>query len=176
MTLQHITFSPTICKCVIEFQYEDTDNPPENTLWFFHNVCSKHEPLVKNKPKLSDNTLKQKRDIISSHHQKLLSDNKINNLKHLDEDPNRVQKANTAKELIKSMDTEQLGLKIEADLQEEKRKIETILDNHADNSMQNLIIGIYSPYAFIAGQEVLDAINQESKQFELEHPNTDTGG
>ena len=91
MTLQHITFSPLLCECVIELQYEDTDNPPENKLWFFHKVCDKHVPLVKDKPPLSDNELKQKRDSISKHHEKLLLDNRTRHLAAFDNAEERKQ-------------------------------------------------------------------------------------
>ena len=147
LTLQHITFSPLLCECVIELSYEDTDNPIENKLWFFHKVCTKHLPLVENKPQLSDNELKQKRDSISKHHEKLLSDNRTRHLNNFDNAEERKQRRETAKELIKSKDTEKHGLKMDAVIQEERRREQKALDDHEDNSMHRLLTGIYSPYA-----------------------------
>jgi len=163
MVLQHITFSPLLCECVIELSYEDTDNPPENKLWFFHKVCDKHLPIVKNKPPLKDNELKQKRDSISKHHQTLLENNRTRHLKNFDNAEERKQRKETIKVLAKSKDTEQHALKMDAIVQEERRREERALDDHEDTSMHRLLTGIYSPYAFVA-QEVYDKIIQENAE------------
>ena len=163
MTTQHITFSPSLCECVVELSYEDTDNPPENKLWFFHKVCDKHLPLVKNKPKLKDTELKQKRDSISKHHEKLLSDNRIRHLDTFDNAEERKQRKETIKLLVKDKDTEKHGLKMDAVIQEERRREERALDSHEDNSMHRLLTGVYSPYAFVA-EEVYETILKESRE------------
>lgn len=163
MTLQHITFSPLLCECVIELQYEDTDNPPENKLWFFHKVCDKHLPLVQNKPKLKDTELKQKRDAISQHHQKLLENNRTRHLQNFDNAEERKQRKETIKLLVKDKDTEKHALKMDAVIQEERRKEQKALDDHEDNSMHRLLTGIYSPYAFIS-EAVYEKIQQENRE------------
>ena len=163
MTIQHITFSPSLCECVVELSYEDIESNPQHKVWFFHKVCDKHLPLVKNKPKLKDTELKQKRDSISSHHQKLLEDNRIRHLDRFDNAEERKQRKETIKTLVKSKDTEYHGLKMDGIIQEERRREQRALDDHEDNSMHRLLTGLYSPYAF-DGEEVYQAILKESRE------------
>ena len=155
----HQTFSPATCECVIEQEVDDNGNV---SLLFFHTVCAKHEPIVKNKPKLSKQDLDKKRKEVSDKRLKLLSDNRIKNLKQFDDHPQRKQVAESIAE-IKRSQNEQLGLKLEAKFNEERMKVEHALDRHEDKSMDELLIGIHSPYAFNS-QEVYDAISEEQKK------------
>lgn len=162
----HQTFSPSTCQCIIEEQFEYDDVTGENgqpSLWFFHRVCEKHLPLVKDKPKPSPELLRTQRQKIVDHHRMLLDKNRTRHLKEFDNHPNRKQKLETINELKKSLDTERFALKMEAQEAEERRKQESLLDAHEDKSMDILVMGIYSPYAFIA-QEVYDAMREEQKQ------------
>jgi len=165
MVLYHQTFSPSTCECVIEEQFEHNEITGQNeqpTLWFFHKVCSKHEPLVKNKSQLSKTKLNNKRKEIADYHSKLLEDNRKRHLKDFDEHPNRKQQ----QEALNEMRMTALGehaLKIEAKFNLEREKQLKFLDDHEDTSMHTLLLGIHSPYAFIA-QDVYDAIRQEQKE------------
>ena len=163
MTLQHITFSPSLCECVVELSYEDTEENPKHKVWFFHKVCNKHLPLAqKNKSKLKDSNLKSKRDEIEKHHRKLLDDNRIRHLANFENAEERKQRKETAKLLAKSKDTERHALMMDAKIQEERRREQVFLDNHEDESMYRLLTGMYSPYAF-DGEEVYQAILKESR-------------
>lgn len=163
MTLKHQTWYPNTCKCIIEEQFDDEDETIPKTILFFHSICSKHLPLVESKPQLKDKDLKQKREQIINHHRKLLDDNRIRHLKQFDEHPNRKQKLDTIKEMKKSLDTEQLGLRMEEQFNMERIKQEKFLDNHEDESMDFLLSGIHSTYAFIS-QEVYDKILEEQSE------------
>ncbi len=160
MVLQHITWKPDTCDCVLEQQVDEGVDP---TLWFFHSVCPKHLPLVQNKPQLSKAQLKSKREIIASHHKKLLDANRVRHLKQFDEDPTRKQKLGTIKELLKTLDTQQVALRMESQAMEDRIIQERFLDKHEGDSMDYLLMGIYSPYAFIA-QDVYDRILEEQRQ------------
>ncbi len=162
MTIQHQTWSPAICSCVIEQQFDDSTDNPQPQLLFFHKVCDKHVHLVKEKPKLKSEDLAAKKSAVIAHKEKLLRDNRIRHLRTFDEHENRKQLLETIKEISKSRDTEKYGLKLEAQFHEERRKQIKFLDEHENNSMEMMLLGIHSPYAFNA-QEVYDTILDEIK-------------
>jgi hypothetical protein len=163
--LYHQTFSPSNCECVIEQQFEhdeETGLNGEPTLWFFHTVCARHESLVKNKPKLSEGQLKQKRDQIRKHHEFLLSENRNRHLKTFNEHPIRKQKKDAIMEMKLSKDTEKYALVLEAQMDGERVRTEGFLDNHELESMGMLLAGLHSPYAF-GSESVYDAIMKEQR-------------
>jgi hypothetical protein len=165
MVLYHQTFSPSTCECVIEEQFEHNEVTGDNeqpTLWFFHKICNKHLPLVENKPKLSKSKLSNKRKEIADHHLKLLEDNRKRHLKEFDEHPTRKQQLETIEQMKTTTFTAH-ALRIQAKLNEERDRQVKVLDDHEDNSMNFLLVGIHSPYAFIA-QDVYDAIRQEQRE------------
>jgi len=162
MTIYHQTFSPSTCECVIEEQFEYNETTKlvegESSLWFFHKVCTRHEALVINKPKLSDSKLKQERDKIINHHKTLLQNNRVRHLN--DFENNQKNKRDIIKELKKDKNTEPIALGLESEIAAEKSHNESFLDGHETKSMNTLLLGIFSPYAFNA-QEVYDKIREE---------------
>jgi len=165
MVLYHQTFSPSTCECVIEQQFEHDEETELNsnpTLWFFHNVCSKHLPLVEKKPRLGTNQVKQKIEEISKHHEFLLSRNRERHLKDHDEHPSRKQKREVIKQMKLSKNTEKHALLMESQLDAERVKTEGFLDNHDLESMGTLLVGLHYPYAF-GSESVYDAIIKEQR-------------
>jgi hypothetical protein len=163
MVLYHQTFSPSTCSCIIEEQFEHDPETGLNgnaSLWFFHYVCPKHEPLVKNKPKLSNEEFDKKIIDTVKHHEFLLSENRKRHMKDFDEHPVRKQKTESIKWMKMLKSTEKHALKMEAALDSERIRTVNFLDNHDNDSMHYLLSGLYSPYAFIA-QEVYDQIKKE---------------
>lgn len=167
--LYHQKVSPSVCKCVYEEQFEyDTvakEVIGQPSLWFFHNVCERHEPLVKNKQQLKKADLDKNRQDIADHHLFLLQNNRQRHLKDFDEHPERKKVKDILIEMKKSANivTKNRASKIESQIDEERKSQERFLDNHEDKSMNEVLIGIHSPYAFNA-QEVYDAIQQEFRQ------------
>lgn len=164
MVLYHQRFSPVTCECVIEEQFERDETTGLNgpsSLWFFHVICERHQPLIK--PKLSKSKFEKKVNAIIKHHEFLLSENRKRNLKDFDEHPIRQQQLQTARELINS-GFRSHGLRMDAELQSERIRVENSLDRHEDESMFKLLSGLYSPHAFL-GQDVYDKIKQEQKDF-----------
>ena len=164
----HQTVSPSVCNCVYEEQFDfDTElnNPVSDpSLWFFHNVCERHLPLVSNKQPLKKADLDKKKEDATNHQLFLLSNNRTRHLKQWDEHPKIKGIKDIATEMKKSPDskTRERANKIEAVMDEQRRGQERFLDKHEDDSMNNLLLGIHSPYAFNA-QEVYDAILEEFK-------------
>jgi len=166
MILYHQTFSPSTCECVIEQQFEHDEVTGLNgqpTLWFFHNVCIKHEPLVKDKPKLSIKDWNKKRDDIFKHHEFLLTKNRERHLKDFDSHPSRKAKQQAIKDMKSSFSGERHALRMESEFDNERTQQEAFLDRHESDSMDKVLIGIHSKYAFIA-QDVYDKIMQEGNE------------
>lgn len=171
MILYHQTFSPSTCDCVIEEQFEHdevTGLNGEPSLWFFHNVCAKHEPLVKDKQKLTLKNWQDEIEKIVKHHEFLLSKNRERHLNDFEEHPIRKRKREALKDMIKLKATEAHALRIDSELMGERIIVERHLDNHENESMNHLLAGLYSKYALIA-QNVYDAIRRE--QFEIMNNN-----
>lgn len=167
--LYHQKVSPSVCKCVYEEQYEYDpvlkEPISQPSLWFFHEVCERHEPLVKNKPQLKKADIDKKRDDVANHQLFLLQNNRQRHLKDFDEHPERKKVKDILIEMKKSVNTvtRNSANKIESQIDEERKAQERFLDNHEDQSMNEILIGIHSPYAFNA-QEVYDAIQEEFRQ------------
>jgi hypothetical protein len=160
--IYHQTFSPSSCECVFEQEFdhnEETGLNGQPRFLFAHKICSKHEPLVKNKPKLSLSEWTKKRQDIAKHKEFLLKRNRDKHLKDFDEHPTRKEKREAIKEMKMLKDTEKHALRIEEQMQIEYDHQITFLDNHEDGSMSQMLTGLHSPYALIA-QEVYDTIMQ----------------
>ena len=163
--LYHQTVSPSVCSCVYEeqFEYDTVTNQVvgQPTLAFFHNVCERHEPLVINKPKINPQVLKNMRQNMAGHKQVLLDNNRTRHLKDFDDNPHRKQIQDSLNEIKKTMP--QAAARMQAEIDNDRTKQEEFLDGHEQKSMNTLVLGIHSPYAFNA-QEVYDAIQQEFRQ------------
>lgn len=168
MVLYHQTVSPSVCNCVYEeqFEFDPIKNEPvgQPFLWFFHNVCERHLPLVSNKAPLKKADLDKKKEDATNHQLSLLDNNRTRHLKQWDEHPKIKGVRDIANEMKKSPDskTRERANKIEAVMDQQRRNQERFLDQHEDDSMNHLLLGIHSPYAFNA-QEVYDAIQEEFK-------------
>lgn len=166
MILYHQTFSPSTCDCVIEEQFEHDEVTGLNgqaSLWFFHNVCARHEPLVKNKQKLSLQKWQDEIEKTVKHHEFLLSENRKRHLNDFEEHPTRKLKREAIKHMIKIKSTEAHALRIDSELMGERIMVERHLDNHENESMNHVLVGMFSQYAFIA-QDVYDKIRQEQAE------------
>src|SRR6185503_2607981 len=161
MTLiYHQTFSPSSCECVFEQEFDHDEITGLNgqpRLLFAHRICSKHEPLVKNKPKLSLVDWNKKRQDIVKHKEFLLKKNRERHLKDFDEHPTRKEKREAVNQMKMLKDTEKHALRIEEQMQMEYDHQIRVLNNHEDDSMSQMLTGMLSPYAFVA-QEVYDKV------------------
>lgn len=160
MVVQHITWHPATCECIVEVQYDDAE-PLETksaTLYFFHKICERHQPLVKNKKALSAAKVKKQREDIIKHHEGLLATNRERHLKTVDD--HLKQKMAAADTLKKSQATEKHGLMIEGEVIAHRHRTTVFLDDHEVKSMDTLVTGLFSENALNA-QEVYDAIMQE---------------
>lgn len=160
--LQHQTYSPSTCECVIEQLVDYSKDPVDIKVWFFHNVCKKHEPIVKNKVKLSLVDWTKKRDDIVRHHELLLKENRERHLKTWDEHQHRKQMRASINEMKMSKVTERHALAMEAKLESDREKTVNFLDGHELESMSYLLTGLHSTYALIS-DEVYDVILEEQK-------------
>ena len=165
MTLYHQTFSPSSCECVFEQEFdhdEETGLNGQPKLLFAHRICSKHEPLVKNKPKLSLADWNKKRQDITKHKEFLLKRNRDRHLKDFEEHPTRKDKREAVNQMKMIKDTERHALRIEEQMQIEYDHQIRVLNKHEDDSMSQMLLGLHSPYAFIA-QDVYDAIIKDQE-------------
>lgn len=165
MTTKTQRWSPNTCECVFEEIYEldeSTDNVTEKKLFFTHNVCSKHEELVKNKPKLSDNNLEKKREDILATINMLLANNRTRHIKDLESSPDRKDKKSKIKFMKLSLIGERTALRIEAELEAELDRNVRFLDGWENEIRDKAVLAMFSPYAFTA-QDVYDAVIQEQK-------------
>ena len=167
--LYHQTVSPSVCSCVYEeqFEYDEVLKQPtgQPSLWFFHNVCERHLPLISNKPAIKKADLDKKRQDIANHQLFLLQKNRERHLKDFDEHPQRKKVKEILVEMKNSPDkvTRDGALRVENQIATERLNQEHFLDGHEDKSMNQLLVGIHSPHAFNA-QEVYDTIQQEFRQ------------
>jgi|RhisoiCoNPM_1038542.scaffolds.fasta_scaffold06513_2 hypothetical protein len=153
------TWSPDTCECKFE---QIVDEQGNIDLFFVHNVCSKHEPLVKNKPRLSKNNADKKKSDIVKQKEKFLSDNRERNLKKHDEDPLNVSRRKAANESKMIAGLEKHGLMMEAKLDSERQNIVTHLDRFESDMMEETIVGINSTYA-LDSKEVYDKVIEEQR-------------
>ena len=159
MTIQHQTWSPNTCSCVIEQQFDDEHLDRDPELLFFHNVCEKHEPLVADKPKLKMQDWDSKRKQILSHKENLLRQNRIRHLNTFEAHPERQNKFVLANDPASKKYSERMI----HELEEDRRRQEVFLDNHEQKAMERLLVGTYSRYAFLA-KDVYDAIIKEQRE------------
>ena len=159
MTTKTQSWTPP-CGCVFEEIYELEDPDTTKRLFFVRNVCSIHEPIVKNKPKLSKKNLEDKQTEILNTVSTVLQRNKDVNLNGLKNNPNRLSDRVQLKEMKKNANLERHALLLEAKLDAEESDIEVQLDRFTNERIASVTQGIISPYAFTA-QEVYDAVRQE---------------
>jgi hypothetical protein len=162
MVTYHQTFSPSSCDCVFEQEFEHDEETGLNgqpRLLFAHNICSKHEHLVKNKPKLSLADWNKKRQDIAKHKEVLLKSNRDRHINDFDNHPTRKRDLKAIREMMEFSDTRTFALKMDAKLNVEMDRVIQFLDNHEEESMSRMLLGLHSQYALIA-QEVYDTIMQ----------------
>jgi|SRR6476659_952111 len=160
--IYHQTFSPSNCQCVFEQEFnhdEETGLNGQTRFLFAHKICSKHEHLVKNKPKLSLTDWNKKRQEIVKHKEFLLKRNRDRHLKDFNEHPTRKERREAIQQMKLLKDTERHALKIEEQMQVEYDHQIRFLNNHEDESMSQMLTGLHSPYALIA-KEVYDIVMQ----------------
>ena len=153
-------WSPSSCQCVFEQLVDDSVEPAVLSLYFVHNVCPTHEPLVVNKPKLNKQTLDSKRDEVMQRVVTQLSNNRVRNLQQLDN--SQKKKRDIIKEMKKEARMEIHALRMEAKLDVERGNIERGLDAWEDEMKLQFFEGIFSTYAFNA-QEVYDKVLEEQR-------------
>ena len=166
-------WSPDTCECVFEiiYEYDDVTGIASNhKLFFVHNVCPNHEPLVKNKPKLSNDVLEKKIEDTLATINTLLANNRTRHLNDLEESPDRKDKKLKIKLMKLSLVGERTALRIEAELDAELDKNKRFLDGWEDEIRDKAVMAMFSPYAFTA-QEVYDAVIAEQKARNIVQPN-----
>lgn len=161
MTIKTQLWSPDTCECEIE-EIWDTEVPNSNQVFYFHNVCTTHELLIKNKPKLSKADFDKKRNDTLTLYEGLLDANKERNLKEHDEHPSNIKKREAIKEMKKDSKFQKHALKTEAKLDNERSGLVNRLDNFKDDMMARAMTGLNSEYSLIA-QEVYEKIKEEMR-------------
>jgi len=153
-------WKPASCGCQFEETFDRADPDGTRKLFYADIICPKHEPLVKNKPKLSQEKLLEKRTEIINLVEDLLTQNKTKNLKQYDDHPLTKQKLDTIKDMKHLLKTESTALRLEAILQAERQNVEKDLDDFTDKQMNHFLLGVHSPYAFSA-QDAYDQVKKE---------------
>ena len=159
MVVSFQTYSPDSCECVIEQQYDDEIDPPKVELAFFHTVCAKHKPLVK---EISSNDHEKKAQKIMDSLELALQTNRDRNLKSYDEHPFVVERQNIIKNL-KLSKNEKHGLLLESQADAERGNIVKGLDSHETTATLKLLNGLHSPDTF-GTEDVYATILEEQRK------------